>query len=302
MEGATEIGFVPATGYRLYYEVYGRAGARGTVVGIHGGPGATHEYLHPLKDLVRRGYRVVLYDQLGCGRSDLPQDYSLFTLSHNVQEVEALRRNLRLGPVHVLGSSYGGLLAIAYTLAHPRHVRSLTTTGGLASVPLATREMLRLKRTLPRSVRAVMARYERRKEYEHPEYQAAVNEFYRRFLIRILPMPGDVAYSLDHLSKPVYYSMNGPNEFTIVGSMRSIDLTPRLASIRVPTLITGGRFDEVTPRVAESLHRHIPGSEHVTFEASSHMPMWEERRRYIDTVAHFLDRAGGGSPRGRLTS
>jgi proline iminopeptidase len=292
MDGAVEIGFVPATGYRLYYEIYGREGPKGTVVGIHGGPGATHDYLHPLGDLVRRGYRVVLYDQLGCGRSDLPRDYSLFTLEHNVREVEALRRNLRLGRIHLLGSSYGGLLAIAYTLAHPGPVRSLTTTGGLASVPQTVREMLRLKRTLPRSVRAVLTRYERRKEYEHPAYQTAVGEFYRRFLIRLDPMPPDVAYSLDHISKPVYYSMNGPNEFTIIGTMRSIDLTPRLGSIRVPTLITGGRYDEVTPKVAESLHRHIRGSEHVTFEESSHLPMWEERSRYIDTVAEFLDRAG----------
>jgi len=290
MEGAAEIGFAPATGFRLYYEIYGRARAKGTVLGIHGGPGGTHEYLHPLQDLVRRGYRVVLYDQLGCGRSDLPKDYSLFTVEHNVAEVEALRRHLRLGPVHLIGSSYGGLLAIAYTLAHPRGVRSLTTTGGLASVPLASREMLRLKRALPKRARAVLQRYERRREFEHPAYQAATLEFYRRHLIRLDPMPNDVAYTLDHLSKPVYYTMNGPNEFTITGTIRSIDLTGELRRIRAPTLVTGGRYDEVTPRVAESLHRHIPGSEHVTFERSSHMPMWEERARYIDAVASFLDR------------
>jgi proline iminopeptidase len=292
MDGATQIGFVPATGFRLYYEVYGRAGPKGTLVGIHGGPGATHDYLHPLTDLVRRGYRVVLYDQLGCGRSDLPTDYSLFTLEHNVAEVEALRRNLRLGPIHVLGSSYGGLLALAYTLRHPGQVRSLTTTGGLADVPLASREMRRLKRALPKRVRAVLRRFEARREFEHPVYQAAVMEFYRRHLLRLDPWPADVVYSLDHLSKPVYYSMNGPNEFTIVGTIRSIDLTHRLGSVRARTLITGGRYDEVTPRVAESLHRHIRGSEHVTFEASSHLPMWEERGRYIDTVAGFLDRVG----------
>jgi proline iminopeptidase len=291
MDGAAELGFVPATGYRLYYEVYGRARAKGTVLGIHGGPGATHEYLHPLTDLVRHGYRVVLYDQLGCGRSDLPTDYSVFSLEHNVAEVEALRRNLRLGPIHVVGSSYGGLLGLAYTLRHPASVRSLTTTGGLANVPLTVREMLRLKRALPKGVRAVMRRYERRREYEHPTYQAAVLEFYRRHLIRSDPWPTDVVYSLDHLSKPVYYTMNGPNEFTIVGTIRSTDLTPKLGAIRAPTLITGGRYDEVTPRVAESLHRHIAGSEHVTFEGSAHLPMWEERGRYIETIADFLDRA-----------
>ncbi|MCI4354423.1 MAG: proline iminopeptidase-family hydrolase [Thermoplasmata archaeon] len=292
MEGASRLGFVPATGYRLYYEIYEPRRAKGTVLVLHGGPGGTHEYLHPLRDLARRGYRVVLFDQLGCGRSDLPKDYGLFTLEHNVREVDDLRRNLRLGRVHVLGSSYGGLLAIAYTLAHPRMVRSLTTTGGLASVPLTQREMLRLKSKLPRSVRAVLRHYERRKEFEHPRYQAATAVFYRRHVLRTDPWPADVVYTFDHMSRPVYGTMNGPNEFTIVGTMRSIDLTWRLHEIRVPTLITGGRFDEVTPKVADSLERHIAGAERVTFEQSSHMPFWEERSRYIETVARFLDRVG----------
>ncbi|MCI4361362.1 MAG: hypothetical protein L3J91_06620, partial [Thermoplasmata archaeon] len=139
----------------------------------------------------------------------------------------------------------------------------------------------------------------RRGEYEHPEYQAAALEYYRRHVIRMRPWPDDVAYTLDHMSKPVYFTMNGPNEFTINGTMRSIDLTHQLGRIRTPTLITGGRYDEVTPRVAESLHRHISGSEHVTFERSAHLPMWEERSRYIDTVARFLDRVEAERARGR---
>ena len=283
------------TGFRVYFEVYAARRPKGTVLGIHGGPGATHDYLHPLADLARHGYTVVLFDQLGCGRSDLPRDYSLFSLEHNVLEIDQLLRALRTGPVHLVGSSYGGLLAIAFTLAHPAAVRSLTTTGGLASVPLALREMQRLKRALPKGVRSVLRHYERRGEFEHPEYEGAVFEFYRRHLIRLRPWPRDVAYTLDHLSKPVYHTMNGPNEFTITGTIRSIDLTPRLGSIRVPTLVVGGRYDEVTPRVAESLHRHIPNSEHLTFARSAHLPMWEERGRYIRSVARFLDQVPSAS-------
>ena len=290
MEGAQRIGFAPVTGFRLYYEVYEGRRVQGTVLGLHGGPGATHDYLHPLRDLVRRGFRVVLFDQLGCGRSDLPRDYSLFSLEHNVREVEALRRYLKLGPVHLIGSSYGGLLAFAYTLRHPRAVMTLTTTGGLADVPFAQREMLRLKAQLPQRVRKVLRYYERRREFEHPAYQAATLEFYRRFLLRTKVWPADAVYSLDHISKPVYHSMNGPNEFTITGTIRSIDLSPQLSRISVPTLITGGRYDEVTPAVAERLHRAIPGSEHVTFERSAHLPMWEERGRYLRVVGDFLAR------------
>ena len=82
--------------------------------------------------------------------------------------------------------------------------------------------------------------------------------------------------------------MNGPNEFTISGTIRDVDLTPRLGEIRVPTLVLGGRYDEVTPRVAEQIRRGIPGARRVEFEGSAHVPFWEERARFRSVVVEFL--------------
>jgi len=82
--------------------------------------------------------------------------------------------------------------------------------------------------------------------------------------------------------------MNGPNEFTITGTIKDIDLTPRLSTIHVPTLVTGGRYDEVTPNVARQIRDHIPGARQVTFEKSSHVPFWEERAAFMEEVASFL--------------
>ena len=277
-------------GYRLYWKSVGDPGSRGTVVVLHGGPGATHDYLAPFADLARAGYRVVFYDQIGCGRSALARSTKEYSIDRDVADLEELRRKLRLGRIHVIGSSYGGLLAIAYTLAHPHPVRSLVSASGLASVPLTIREMERLKSELPERVRSVLRRYEARGEYDHPRYLAAVREFYRRHLCRLPKWPAEVAYSLDHTSLPKYGTMNGPNEFTITGTIRDYDATDRLHEIRVPTLVTAGRYDEVTPVVARSIHEHIPGSELVVFSKSSHLAFWEERRAYLATVRKFLDR------------
>jgi len=283
-------GYVPVLGYRLFYRSFGGDRGLPTVLGLHGGPGACHDYLVPLADLTEYGYRVVLFDQLGCGRSDVPDDPALFTLEHHVLETEEVRRNLSLGRVHLLGSSYGGLLALAVALAHPEGLRSLTTVGGLASVPLTQAEMTRLRRELPPSIQETLDRCEASGSTRTPEYEAAAMEFYRRHLCRLWPWPTELTRSLEAaLSHPVYPLMNGPSEFTITGTIKDVDLSSQLPRIHLPTLVLGGRYDEVTPRVAEQIRTGIPGARGVTFAESSHVPFWEERARFMAVVARFLD-------------
>ncbi len=281
-------GFVRVLGFNLFYRSYGRS-VKGTVLCLHGGPGATHDYLLSLEDLAQFGYRVVMIDQLGCGKSDRPRGTALYTIAHNVEEVEAVRKALRVGKVHLMGSSYGGALAIATALKYQRNLRSLVLTGGLASVPLTVREMKRLIARLPRDTRAAISKYEAKGDFENPKYLEAVMEFYRRHVCRLPVWPREVVYSFEHLSRPVYFTMNGPNEFTIIGTIKDWDVTADLPKINLPTLITTGRYDEVTPRVAGSIHRGIRGSRLVRFEKSAHLPMWEERAHYIEVVREFLD-------------
>ena len=281
-------GYAKILGFNLFYRTYGRP-TKGTVLCLHGGPGATHDYLLSLEDLAQFGYRVVLVDQLGCGKSDRPRGTSLYTIAHNVEEVEGIRTALRLGKVHLMGSSYGGALTIATALKYQRNLRSLIVTGGLASVPLTVREMRRLVNRLPPKVRATIAKYEALEDYRNPKYLAAVDVFYRRYVCRLPVWPREVTYSFEHLSGPVYFTMNGPNEFTIIGTIKDWDVTDQLPTIHVPTLVTVGRYDEVTPRVAESIHRGIKGSKLVRFEKSAHLAMWEERAHYIEVLRDFLD-------------
>jgi len=281
-------GYAKILGFNLFYRTYGTP-TKGTVLCLHGGPGMTHDYLLPLEDLAQFGYRVVFMDQLGCGKSERPRGTELYSIAHNVEEVEAVRKALRLGKVHLMGSSYGGALAIATALKYQRNLRSLVITGGLASVPLTVREMRRLVNRLPPKTRATIAKYEATEDYQNPAYLAAVNVFYRRYVCRLPVWPREVTYTFEHASQPVYFTMNGPNEFTIIGTIKDWDVTDQLPRIKVPTLVTVGRYDEVTPRVAMSIHRGIRGSKLVRFEKSAHLAMWEERAHYIEVVRDFLD-------------
>jgi proline iminopeptidase len=286
-----EGGYLKVLGYNLFYKSFGRS-EKGTLLCLHGGPGATHDYLLPLADLARYGYRVVFYDQLGCGKSELPKNLALFVVERAVEEVEELRRKMRLGKVHLMGSSYGGMLAIAYALKYQKNLSSLITTGGLASVPLTFAEMNRMKSRLPPGVVEMLDKYEEAGDYENPEYVKAAMVFYQRHVCRLKEWPPEVNYTLEHMSRPVYHTMNGPNEFTIIGNIRYWDVTDQLGRIRVPTLVTGGKYDEVSPKVARSIHRGIRGSKLVTFPKSSHMPFWEERDAYMDVIRKFVDEAG----------
>src|SRR2546428_10938687 len=128
-------------------------------------------------------------DQLGCGKSERPRSTDLYTIAHNVEEVEGLRKALRLGRIHLMGSSFGGALAIATALKYQRNLRSLVITGGLASVPLTVREMRRLVNQLPPKTRAAIPKYEATEDYQNPAYLAAVDLFYRVDICRLPEWP-----------------------------------------------------------------------------------------------------------------
>jgi len=280
-------GYATISGYKLYYKIFG-AGNPETILCLHGGPGMTHDYILSMADLVRDGYRVVFYDQLGCGKSDVPKSLGLFTIERAVEDVEGFRRELNLGKVHLFGSSYGGLLAIAYALKYQRNLRSVISASGIASVPNTIAGMEELKAKLPADVREVMRKYEDAGDYTNPEYLKAVEVFYKNYLCRLPAWSKEVTNSLEHVSLPVYGTMNGPNEFTIVGNIRYWDVTNQLGKIRVPTLITAGKYDEVSPKEARNIHKGIKASKLIIFRQSSHLAFWEEREKYLAVMRKFL--------------
>ena len=280
-------GRVEVLGFDLFFRQFGKP-ERGEILCLHGGPGMTHDYLLSMADLADHGYRVTFYDQLGCGRSQVPRDLSLFVPERYVEEVEGVRREMGLGKPHIIGSSWGGMLAIAYALKYQKNMKTMTTVGGLHNVALTVLEMQRMKKTLPPEAQKTMAKYEAAGDYENPEYLKAVMVFYKRFLCRLDEWPEEVTYSLDHVSKPVYGTMNGPNEFTIIGNIRYWDVTGQLRTLKVPTLVLGGRYDEVSPVVARGIHSGIRGSELTIFPRSSHMAFWEERGAFMERVLRFL--------------
>lgn len=282
-------GYVRVLGFNLFFRQFGSP-EKGEILCLHGGPGMTHDYMLSMADLARSGYRVTFYDQLGCGKSDIPKDVTLFVPERYVEEVEEFRRKMRLGRPHVIGSSWGGMLAIAYALKYQRNMASMITVGGLHSVPMTVAEMQRMERALPKGVQRTLDKYQAAGDYDNPEYVEAVMVFYKKHLCRLPKWPKEVNYTLEHVSKPVYGTMNGPNEFTIIGNIRYWDVTREIHRIHVPALVLTGRYDEVSPKVGRDIHRRIKGSEFTVFPKSSHLAMWEERGPFMERVLRFLEK------------
>jgi len=261
---------------------------------LHGGPGATHDYLLSMADLAS-GRGVVHYDQLGNGRSrHYPERGADFwTVELFVRELHSLLSALGIADRHhVLGQSWGGFLAQEYAFTRPAGLRSLILADTAASFPDFVSEANRLRAGLPPEVEATLRRHEEAGTTDDPAYMEACQVFYARHVCRLDPMPPEVLAAFEWIERDptVYHTMNGPSEFHVVGSIRDWQSKHRLGEIQVPTLLVSGRHDEATPALQETLQRGIAGSEWVVFEDSSHMPHVEERERFMRVVGDWLAR------------
>jgi len=290
-------GFVPFRGHRTWYRVVGEREVAGRLplVLINGGPGATHDYFEPLADWARAGRRIVFYDQLGSGDSDHPHDPDLWTVELFVAELRAVREALGLAHCHLLGQSWGGLLALEHALAHPQGIASLTLADPLVSAPQWGAEAARLRAELPADVQEALTRHEAAGTTASAEYEEAMMVYYARHVCRLDPWPECLLRAFARLAADpeVYQTMWGPSEFHVTGTLRDWDVRGRLSSIAVPALVLGGRHDECTPAIQEDLHRRLLGSEWVVFEQSAHLPHLEEPERFREVVEAFLARVEG---------
>jgi L-proline amide hydrolase len=292
-------GHLERDGRRTWYRIVGElepGAERAPVVICHGGPGATHDYVAPIAELHRDGRACVLYDQLGNGRSDhLPDaDKAFWTTDLFKAELGALVEHLGIaGRYHVIGQSWGGMLAMDHALDHPPGLVSVVAADSPADADAFARGAVALLDTLAPETKATILRHEEAGTTDSPEYAAAVEEFYRRYVCRLDPWPEELVRSFDAMEADptVYGTMNGPSEFTVIGPLREFDLTDRLGEFDVPLLLVSGGHDEVRPEVVRDLFERVPGARWELFEESSHTPHLEEPERFLEVVSAFLAEA-----------
>ena len=287
-------------GYTIAYRVYG-SGSR-SLVGLHGGPGPSSADIERLNEVLGEDMRLVLYDQLGSGDSDWPEDPSLWQVQRFIDELETVRTTLELGSVSLYGQSWGGMLALAYALDFPQNVEALVLSNTYANGRAYLLDISDHRVSLGAERHAAMLRHEGAGTLEDPEYLDAVAELYARYVYRSSPYDAATSRAeLEELTAKYFpamgpaYALWGPHEFMGTGPQAHFDITDRLGEIAVPALIVCGWYDELTPeRCSRPLAEGIPDNEYVIFGNSSHLTILEkEAEAYLAVIRDFLERRLG---------
>lgn len=283
-------GYVPFRDFRTWYRIVGDVTAPGKLplLAVHGGPGVPSESLEPLASLASLGRAVVFYDQLGCGNSDQPVDPSLWSIGLFLEELAAVRAALGLDRIHLLGFSWGGILAIEYALTQPSGLASLVLQNSLASNQACETIVQRAYDELPAPVRETLRHHEAAGTTDDPAYEDARRVFDLRFVCRIDPWPDFLQRALARANWTAGLALDDRDDRHAPGGQGNWDVTPHLGEIRVPALVLGGRYDGLTGGQEEVLAAGIPGALMARFEESSHFPHAEEPERFQSVVDGFL--------------
>ena len=283
---------VAVNGYKVV--VYSFGSGDDVLLCLNGGPGLPCDYLReshaPLAD---QGYRVVAYDQLGCGASDKPDDASLWTITRYVEEVEAVRTALGLGKVHMLGQSWGGWLTIEYGVTYPENLATVILCNTCGDMPHLISELARHRAALGPETVAMMQRHEAEGTLDHPEYEAVITLLNHRHVCRLAAWPAPLKRSLEDWNQDVYGTMQGPNEFLYTGNLKDWNRIPDMHRIACPALIVVGQHDELTPACAMRMKNALPDATVAVFPNSSHTPFYEEPEAYRETLLGFLAKHRG---------
>jgi L-proline amide hydrolase len=280
--------------YETWYRITGDLDSKKPPLFIlHGGPGAAHNYCDAFKHIAKTGRAVIHYDQVGCGKSThLPKKGKDFwTVQLFIDELDNLVDHLgQRKQFHILGQSWGGMLGAEYGTRRPKGLKSITIANSPASMKLWMSEALRMRGLMPPEIQAALYKHEKTKNYGHKDYQAATKWIYDRHVCRIVPNPKEVTASFEQLGKDptVYYTMNGPNEFFVVGTLKKWNVIPRLHKINVPTYVYSGYYDEATPACVQPFKDKIKGAVGEFYYDSSHMPHVEEHDLCMKNVGAFL--------------
>ena len=261
---------------------------------LHGGPGMAHNYVKNLAGLTATGRTVILYDQLGCGNSthlpDAPADFWVPQLF--VAEFHNLLAYFGVKDFHLLGQSWGGMLGAEIAVRQPPGLASLSICNSPASMGLWVEAAADLRGQLPPEVESTLLRHEDAGTVTAPEYAAATAVFYERHVCRVTPLPSDFGESVAQMeAEPtVYHTMNGPNEFHIIGSLRDWSIIDRLHLVTAPTLVVAGEFDEATPATWAPFVAEIPEVDSHVFPGASHCTHLEQPEEFQAVIAAHLAR------------
>lgn len=280
-------GYLSVKGGSIYYRQFGKLSLAAPLIVLHGGPGFCHDPLLRLAPLADER-PIILYDQLGCGKSDKPTDTRLWTLPRYVEELEQLITHFSLQNYYLLGHSFGACVVLEHALKQLPGLKGLILSSPLISVKDWIEDANFLKKKLPLEVQAIINQHEKAKTTDSLAYQKAAEVFYQHYLCRLKPLPEDYLQAKKKFNQALYHWMWGPSEFNCQGNLKNYERAEQLGRIRCPTLLMCGRYDEARPETLEKYRACLLKGTHHIFENSAHASYMEETDSYLKVLRQWL--------------
>ncbi|MBS0655514.1 MAG: proline iminopeptidase-family hydrolase [Verrucomicrobia bacterium] len=275
-------------GYRVWTKRVGHGPIQ--ILTLHGGPGCTHEYFECFENFFPKDkYQIIFYDQLGSYYSDQPDDPSLWSVERFRDEVEQVRKALDLENFYLYGQSWGGMLAIEYSLKYQHHLKGVIISNMTAGIQAYLTYIRQLRAQLPQSIQDQLTAFEEKEDFSNPAYEKLIlEELYSRHLCRLKPWPEPLLRTFAHNNVKIYQTMQGRHEFEVTGTFKDWERWDDLSRIAVPTLLISGRYDTMNPQDIEKMGTLIPNSRVTICENGSHLSLYDDQDTYFQALLAFF--------------
>lgn len=293
-EDPDRAGYIQVDGGKIWYRINGveHLGKRPAIIVMHGGPGGTHRSNMPYVQLADT-YPVILYDQLGSGKSakfiDDIHDRSTWTVEHFVNEIDHIRVALNLDEIIIAGHSWGGTLSAEYAVKNAKGLRASIMSSPLISTPQWVADNRYWISLMSQEHQDAINKHEAAGTFNDPEYRIAEQAFYDQHMCHSECVDRGYRDNGKAGNRQIYQTMWGPSEFTANGSLKDYDISPELHSIKVPVLIICGEFDEAAPKSCKKFAHMIGDAKTVIVPNAGHATMSEAHDFYIKTVRDWLN-------------
>lgn len=271
---------------------------------LHGGPGGTHEFFDCFDGYFpNEEIEYVFYDQLDSYYSDKPNDSTLWTTEHFVEEVEQVRKALNMDKsnFYLYGQSWGGILAMEYALKYQDNLKGLIISNMMSSAPeygKYAEEVLGPQ--MPPEVLKEIKELEANEDYGNPRYtELLMTHYYTEHALR-MPLdkwPKSVHLAFEHLNPNIYLFMQGPSEFGMAGnaSLKNWDVSDRLKTINTPTLVIGATYDTMDPKHMEWMANEFPNGRFLLCPNGSHLSQYDDQKTYFKGLISFIKDVNSGT-------
>lgn len=276
-------GFIQTNGIKTYYKTIGTGEP---LIVVHGGPGLAHNYLLPKFKRLAENYQVIFYDQRACGKTSGDENPDQISVGNLVEDLEALRNAMGIKKMNLIGQSWGGILALNYSIKYPKNLKNLIV---LESGPCSSEYEIE-KRVMERLTKEEIAKLTEittSEEFKNHDPKSYINYLLLIFKAYFYDISFHKELDFNYFTTEMI-KKNNISEPMFAKYFNDFDIYDKLEIINCPTLIIHGKYDVIPYQAIERVYNCIPESELILFENCGHFAHIEKNEEYFNAIEKFL--------------